>query len=187
MKVNMAIRTHKQSSVLLILLSLLSIGCGPSKQSSVRPEDVLITVPNAREIDRREFQEKHQLIYRLDIPHPATSVTEELADHLERAGWEFLNENWLNPGMIRSKPFIWGSYEDHSKDPHTIVFSASGQWQNEDGDIVEYILQYREVGETPPEKPTTDELLVIGILTPADVARKLKKVVVPIPAGQDLT
>lgn len=141
--------------------------------------DALLVYPQAREIRWTKFNGTDQLIYQLKVDYPAYNFILWISDQLKAKRWQVRNEDYRNPGLPTSEVRGWTQFADATVQPQATVDQWHGQWENESGDIVEYVLRY----QYPPGDRYT--LKVIAILTPASLAKKVPKA--PEPREQAKT
>jgi hypothetical protein len=125
----------------LLMLATLAFGCtGPSDAG---PADALIVAPESTNVEFKTLGALRQVYYDVKTPYPAEQVLDWLHEELARRGWLPLKEDFLNPGLPSSHVTGWDSFgESGSKSTHA-VYQWLADWQDANGDVVVYALQYR--------------------------------------------
>jgi len=158
-----------------------------SQNSDDRLRSFFVVVPSATGIKQSVFQGKDQIIYHVHAEYPADDVINAIKVRVRQLGWEPLKEDWLNPGLPTSQVRGWTYFEDWTTRPRTSVQSWNGEWQNQSGDILQYMLTYtcpdNRCSSTFNLQDMTD-LKVIAIRVPADLAKRIKASVAPDKAGK---
>jgi len=87
-----------------------------------------------------------KLTYDVVAEFPASAVIGWISKKLERAGWEPLKYDFLNPGLQSSQVTGWTYFLDGTKDPIQCVHQWLGQWKDAAGNFVDYGFRYKRVG-----------------------------------------
>ncbi len=164
----------KLGTLAAMLLLAALVGCVPEKAATPQ---ALVVYPNAEAVAFRQFGEIWQVYYEVPVAYPAESVLKHINASLERASWQPLKNDFLNPHLPSSHQKGWDSYLDATTKPATKVHQWLAQWKNPRGDVVSFALQYRYEAKGSPELKT---LRVHGSHSPRGVAEmQLKTANVP--------
>jgi hypothetical protein len=94
------------------------------------------------------------VVFKVPAPDPGDKETlaTQLAQHFEHAGWHPRSTQWLNPGLAGSFSegwrhacgcILWTDAQGKTFPPPD-TFLWSGEWENQDGDVVKYSLTASE-------------------------------------------
>jgi hypothetical protein len=147
----------------------LFCGLSACRQQVPHYSDALMVYPEATQVHWAKFNGTDQLIYQIKVDYPADDVLFWISDQLKTMGWQARDEDYWNPGQPTSKVRGWTQFADATVQPQATVDAWVGQWENGSGDIAEYALKY----QYPPGDRYT--LMVMAVLTPADLAKKVPK------------
>ena len=125
----------------VLLYLVISAYLFPSALATDYP-DSLFTVPGAIDIRFSKLYGTDQLYYRLTAQYPAQEIIDKIKAKLYEKGWIPLKDSFLNPGIPTSHVSGWGSFEDATGERLQVVHSWSGDWANDRGEIVTYMLRY---------------------------------------------
>jgi hypothetical protein len=130
----------------LMVLATLAYGCTLPRDAE--PPDALIVAPESTNVEFIKLGPLWQVYYDVKAPYPAEDVLHWLREQLARRGWQPLNEDFLNPGLPSSHVTGWQSFGDYSTKSTRAVHQWLAQWQDANGAVVVYALQYRttEIG-----------------------------------------
>jgi len=164
----------RKISPALLLFILLSAGvCYHGLVSSAEKTDALISYPDATEVWSGRVGETRQLRYHVNIRYPAINVIDFISRRLQEAGWKRLAYDFLNRDLPPSRLRNWdGGFLESLKHPEVCVHLWTDNWKNDSGDVVRYMLRYKQRG-----CGTSDltDLEVIGVYVPAAVARQTQQ------------
>jgi hypothetical protein len=132
----------------------------------------LILYPDATAIRFDKRGSIDLLSYHVSSKFPATPVIEWISDKLQKAGWEPLKYDFLNPELPSSHMTGWTYFLHGIKDPTVCVHQWLGDWKDASGNIVRYGFRYKQVG---CGTLALTDLEVDGWYTPADAARQVQK------------
>lgn len=110
--------------------------------------------------------------YHVTSKFPATPVIELISKKLQKAGWEPLKYDFLNPSLPSSHVTGWTYFLDGTKDPTQCVHQWLRDWKDPSGNIVIYAFRYEQLGCSTS---ALTDLLVVAWYAPADVARQLQQ------------
>jgi len=165
----------KNKSYLIFLLLSVVIFFGCQTKSSQNPKDYsdsLVLLPTAANIYYGKVNNTDQVWYTLKADYPATAVINELQKKIDDKGWSTLKEDYLNPGLPTSAVRGWTKFEDVSKQPNTVVHSWNSDWQNKNGDVLRYHLNYRYPINSQPDMTS---LTVVAIYVPSEIAKAIRQ------------
>jgi len=111
-----------------------------------------------------------QLTYDVVAEFPAADVIGWISHKLERAGWEPLKYDFLNPGLQSSQVTGWEYFLDGIKDPIQCIHQWLGQWKDAAGNFVDYGFRYKRSG---CETSDLTDLEVNAEYIPAAVFRQM--------------
>ena len=129
----------------------------------------LILYPGATEIRFDERWGRDTVSYHVTSKFPATTVIELISNKLQKAGWEPMKYDFLNPGSPSSQTIGWTYFWKGINEPGVCVHQWLGDWKDPFGNIISYGFRYEQPGCST--LGLTD-LLVIGVYAPAAVARQ---------------
>ncbi len=141
------------STILLYLVVSLNI-CS-SVQATEYP-DSLFTVDEAFDVHFTKLHGTDQLSYHIDAKYPALDVIVNIKAQLAELGWIPLEESFLNPGIPTSHVRGWSNFEDATGERLRVVYSWWGDWTNDRGEIVTYVLRYDYPKNEQPVLGTLD-------------------------------
>jgi len=149
-------RRIKSTGILFLGISLIiSIPALSSDYS-----DSLFTVHGARDVHFTKLSGTDQLSYHISAQYPAHEVIINIKAKLSDLGWIPLKDSFLNPGIPTSHVRGWTNFEDATGERLKVVHSWWGDWTNESGEIVSYILRY---DYPKKEQPGLESLSVTAI------------------------
>jgi hypothetical protein len=160
-----------------LLLSLVAIGYfgGCDKSFDRKPKNysyALILSPNATEVKYYELGGSFQLTYKTVNEYPVADLIATISNRLKQDNWQPLKEDYLNPGLSSSHVRGWTSFEDGTRKPPQIVHQWLADWENQAGEVVRYVFQYRyEIGK-PKD---VEHLTVTDIFMPAPLAKQTRE------------
>lgn len=137
-------------------------------EAAERPA-ALILYPGATDIRFDERGSTGRLSYRVSSKFPATPVIELISHKLQKAGWEPMKYDFLNPSLPSSHMTGWTYFLDGTKDPTQCVHQWLGDWKDPSGNIVTYGFRYEQLSCSTV---ALADLQVGAWYTPADVARQ---------------
>ena len=140
-------RRIKGIGILFLGISLLT---SMPNQASTFP-DSLFTVHGARDVHFTKLSGTDQLSYHITAQYPAHEVIINIKVKLSELGWIPLNDSFLNPDIPTSHVRGWTNFEDATGERLKVVYSWWGDWTNERGEIVSYILRYDYPKKEQPE------------------------------------
>ncbi len=95
----------KLGTLAAMLLLAALVGCVPEKAAAPQ---ALVVYPEAEAVAFRQFGEIWQVYYEVPVAYPAESVLKHINASLERASWQPLKNDFLNP-HLPSSPLTCGS------------------------------------------------------------------------------
>lgn len=110
--------------------------------------------------------------YHVSSKFPATPVIGWISDRLQKAGWEPLKYDFLNPDSPSSHVTGWTYFLDGRKRPAPCVHQWLGDWKDASGNIVRYGFRYTQPGCSTF---ALTDLEVNAWYIPADVARQTQQ------------
>lgn len=164
---------RKPAVVCFALFSWAIVACGNARP--VTPKPYLEPYPGSRVLVSGAEHGVDGIQYEVSAPYPPDQVVKFIES---RVPPEFRprRENFLNPGVPTAHVRGWTSFADHSTRPHSAVHQWDGEWEDPDGNILTYTLQYRSPGDDL-QRPATTRLQVMGsLLTREEVAATRKAV-----------
>jgi hypothetical protein len=167
----------RNNRLFILLVSWLCIinlsSCGKDKtQDPKLYSSSLIVVPNAKKVKYLKLHGTDQVYYQLREQYPAVATIKEIYTQLEKAGWQPLPEDVLNPGLSSSLSRGWSVYIDQTGKYNVQQWMAD--WKDNQNNSVRFVFKYNwpaiKYGETQTirfDDPKRTYLNVIGIYTPA--------------------
>ena len=165
-------------SITLISLSCLLILTGCYKDKTQDPalySPALIVVPNAQKVRYQKKTQTDQVYYQLQEQYPATKTISYIYSILDKAGWQPLFEDLLNPGFFSSHVRGWSAYLDGRKQPEQEVHQWMADWKDKQNNVVRYTFQYTK----PAVKHKQNE----EIFSPPSLFKQLKVNAIYIPTS----
>ena len=106
---------------------------------------------------------------------------------LQKDGWKPLDTLYLYPDVPGATKQGWTFYEQAKNNTGWMVYEWSSDWQDKDGNIASYALQYRDPIEkyrkgTFVMRPGNDALVVNFVYMPKDVAIAVRESLKKKPA-----
>jgi len=134
--------------------------------------DAFLTYPNAANVWTGSVGSTDQLTYDVVAKYQASHVIGWISRKLQKAGWEPLVYDFLNPGLPSSRVTGWQEFLDGTKDPTLCVHQWIGDWKDAAGNIVRYLFRYTQL-----ECGTSDltDLAVSAVYVPAAAARQAEQ------------
>jgi hypothetical protein len=163
------------STTLLFFALLGASVCCQSPVNGAEGADALLSYPDATGVWSGSVGQTSQLRYHVNARYPAGNVIDFISSRLREAGWKPLAYDFLNPTLPASRLMSWeGDFLESLKHPDVCVHMWTGNWKNDSGDVVRYILRYKHHG-----CGTSDltDLEVIGVYFPASVARQTQQII----------
>ena len=116
----------------------------------------LFAVPGAVDVRFAELHGTEQLYYSLNAQYPARKIIDKIKAQLNALGWTPLEDSFLNPGIPTSHVSGWCNFEDATGKRLQVVHSWWGDWTNNRGEIVTYILRYAYPKNNQPQLESFD-------------------------------
>jgi hypothetical protein len=113
---------------------------------AAEPSDALLTSPNATNVWTGTVGWSDQLTYHVDAKFPAAEVIDSISHKLQKAGWEPLKYDFLDPALPSSQVSGWQEFPHGIKDPKLCVHQWLGDWKDAAGNIVRYTFRYKHPG-----------------------------------------
>lgn len=141
----------------------------PSSSQPARPEsaEALIVVDGPENVSFSDEPGGRAVTYTLRTPYPARDFVREIGTRLLDMGWDPQEESYANPGMPTSHVRGWQDYIDGTVEPEKLVHQWWGEWLNEYGNLLTYVLEYRDTVDDAQHSPI---LQVSAILIMAPIA-----------------
>lgn len=133
--------------------------------------DSLIAVPGGEDVRFDRIHGTEHLYYRLSAQYPAKEFIETISARLQGLGWIPMEDSFLNPGIPSCHVRGWGRFEDATEKRVLVVNQWWGDWGNDTGEVVTYILRYTYPKDQPPDLRSLD---VTAIYTPKERADTYK-------------
>lgn len=143
-------------------LLLIFIGSGCERSDDNLPPNALLVVSAANDVSTKKIGPWWQTYCTVNTPFPADDVLGQIREHLSQKGWHPLEEGFTNPALPASHVHVWRRFMDAT----TPVHQWRGKWENANGDVVSYALQYRYETGAPPDLNT---LRVSALFEPREV------------------
>jgi hypothetical protein len=162
-------QTRSARLVILVLTGVATFASCQRRTAQQAPVPSAFFIPDgARNVEHRERQEIREVNYEVDVAYPASPFLCELTRHVDQHQWRGLREDALNAGLESSLVRGWGDYGNATRKPETHVHAWMAQWQNLDGDLLTYGLQYEYPATAKPE---LSKLKVFALIWPANLVR----------------
>jgi hypothetical protein len=149
-------RSIKVTAILFLGISLTICTLAQASDYS----DSLFLVHGASDVHFTKLCGTDQLSYHITSQYPAYKVITNIKAKLNELGWIPLKNSFLNPGLPTSHVRGWTNFEDATGERLKVVHSWWGDWTNERGEIVTYILRYDYLKN---EQPDLESLSVTAI------------------------
>jgi hypothetical protein len=165
----------KNAQVALIIgvfCLVLGFGCDNRKEASQIPSDYPPSLAAAAGASRVSYDRNRgadQVHYTLKAAYPAEGFVEALNSRLSREGWTPLKADFMNSDVPTAHVTGWKTMMDHRVQPAAKVHLWNGEWQNQAGDILVYVLTYRYPESGPANLSDMD---VMGLHIPPEAAKK---------------
>lgn len=118
--------------------------------------DSLFALPGAVDARFAKLHGTEQLYYSLNVQYPARKIIDKIKAKLNLLDWTPLEHSFLNPGIPTSHVSGWSSFEDATGERIQVVHSWWGDWTNNRGEIVTYILRYVYPKNNQPQLESLD-------------------------------
>ena len=171
----------------LVVIVTMAGGCARERTLEVSELPSELPVPaGARDVNARADRNGVAVTFHVPVPFPAETFLSNIQGMLQKSGWTPLRNDWLNPTLLSSHVRGWTFQYDSTVSPRAGIHQWLGQWQNESGDIVAYVLRYSS--PSPEEMhasaaPTTDDLEVIAMRMPKEAALSMQAAAVAAAKG----
>ena len=155
-----------------VFFLLLGFGCDNREEASQIPSDYpdsLAASAGASGVSYDRNRGADQVRYSLKTAYPAEGFVEALNSRLSRDGWTPLKADFMNPDIPTAHVTGWTTMTDHRVQPAAQVHLWNGEWQNQAGDILIYVLTYRYPESGPANLSDMD---VMGLHIPPEAAQK---------------
>ena len=159
----------------LAIWLLTGAGCSRQEGGSQDPSDYapwLTAVDGAIEVTYGRNRGADQVHYTLKTPHPAEGFIESLNRRMGQDGWTPQKADFMNPDVPTAHATGWKIMTDYGVRPAARVHLWNGEWQNQAGDILVYVLSYRYPEAGPANLSDLD---VMGLFIPRQAAEKAKQ------------
>lgn len=165
------IRAVSKLTIAAALVAVTSGGAQPSDPLPATPKTdaSLIVLPGAEGVGVSEPNTigEIRLWYTLQAPFPASGVTDAVKHRLSDLGFSERSESFVDPG----RPFhgqFWDAFGDLTTGSPLCVRRWWGEWEDDEGRVVAYILRYHSAGSHPGcnTAPDNNGLRVLAILAP---------------------
>ena len=123
---------------------------------AINYSDSLFAVPGAVDVRFAKLHGTEQLYYSLNTQYPARKIIDKIKAKLNALGWTPLEDSFLNPGIPTSHVSGWCNFEDATGERLQVVHSWWGDWTNNRGEIVTYILRYAYPKNNQPQLESLD-------------------------------
>ena len=162
-------------AAVLMALAVTKRGIWFHKSGSEPLPSYFVVVAGAQNVKHRHFNGQDELFYTIESEYPADAVLNPIKANLAELVWKPLAEDYLNPGIPSSNVRGWDYFVDESTHPRTSVRSWLAQWQNANGDVMIYSLEYRCKDDGCSVTGGLHKLKVRAIYVPAELAKRMKK------------
>ena len=157
-----------------VFFLLVGFGCSGQPEASQDPSNYppsLAAPDGASRVSYDRNRGTDQVRYTMETAYPAEGFVEKLNSRMNRDGWTPLKADFVNPELPTAHVIGWVAMTDKRARQHFRVHLWNGEWQNQAGDILVYVLRYR-YPETGPTNLTVME--VIGLYIPPEMAEKAR-------------
>ena len=164
------------------LFCLALIACAISCSDPHR--DVLILLPDAKNVERSHVRGMDVLEYQVNVKYPSRKEIAQIDQKLKSLGWKPVPYNYLYPKVSSSHTVGWTYFDDPPKQPNSVIYEWAGDWLDSQGNLVTYTFRYRDPYEKYQQstfvlKPAHDRMEVSAIFTPSSVAGRKQKMLNP--------
>jgi hypothetical protein len=139
-------------------------------ETNERP-DALIVYRDSTNVRFLKRGPSDQLIYNVRVKFPATAVVDWISRKLHERGWNAPTNDFMDPSSASSRAFGWQEELAGLKQPWVCVRLWIGDWQDSSGNIVRYIVRYKE----PCSSHASTNLEVIATYIPEATAREMER------------
>jgi len=164
-------------ALVALVLGFCTVSCARSRDIPVANLPPELLVPNgATDVVARGDGKGAGVDYRMSAPYPAESFLAGIEARMSQRGWKPAQKDLLNPTITTSNAGGWTSYVDGRVSPRIGVHQWLGYWQNREGDVVSYTLQYSSAADDPTRKPPlpdNSDLHVTAFLIPMQQAKAM--------------
>jgi hypothetical protein len=129
----------------------------------------LLSYPNATDEQFDDRESVYRLSYHVRTNFPAWPVIQSISNTLQKAGWQPLKNNFLNPDTPSSQVDGWKEFLDATALPPLCVRQWLGDWKDASGNIVTYGFRYAQKCDTT----SLTDLEVTAWYTPEIVAERI--------------
>lgn len=130
--------------LLLFFVTFAGLQSGRQQLVSAAENPALIVYPGSTDVRTGTRGQMDQLSYDVLAKFPASHVIIWISHKLEKAGWEPLKYDFLNPGLQSSQVTGWTYFWDGRKEPVLCVHQWLGQWKDAAGNFVDYGFRYKQ-------------------------------------------
>lgn len=157
-----------------LLFLLTAFACDHQEEVSQNPPDYppsLAAAAGAIGVSYDRNRGADQVRYILKTAYPAEDFVESLNIRLGKEGWTPLKADFMNPDVPTAHVTGWAVMTNYGVQPAAKVHLWNGEWQNQAGDILVYVLTYRY----PESGPTNLSVMnVMGLHIPPEAAKKAR-------------
>ena len=143
-----------------------------------------IVLPQAEGMKTFYVRGVDKAVYRIQADFPADKVLKEISDRLQQQGWKPRDTLFLYPEIPTGTKQGWTFYEQSKNNRGWMVYEWSTDFQDKDGNIAGYALQYRDPilkyrKGTFVMRPGNTDLVVNFVYMPKEVAIQLRESMKP--------
>ncbi len=103
-----------------------------------------ITYPNSTDVQFDDRESVYRFSYHVRSNFPAWPVIQLISNTLQKAGWQPLKNDFLNPDTPSSQVEGWKEFLDATQQPPLCVRQWLGDWKDASGNIVTYGFRYAQ-------------------------------------------
>jgi hypothetical protein len=159
----------RQLALVLCIVVCASVHGGRHRVEADERPAALIAYPDATDLRFDDRESVYRFSYRVTSTFPANPVIEFISNKLQKAGWEPLKNDFLNPDTPSSQVEGWKEFLDATDQPPLCVRQWLGDWKDASGNIVTYGFRYKQKCDAVP----LTDLEVDAWYFPAIVAERI--------------
>jgi hypothetical protein len=136
-------RDNRASRLLLIAIVVAMLVSWEQLLSAGQRPDALIVCPHAKNMRLSQVVNTVHLSYNVRDEFPAAATIRHISSELQKRGWRAIPYDVLTPKQSVPLVQVWQHFPSVAGSTVECNYEWIGNWRNQSGDVVRYILLYR--------------------------------------------